>query len=139
MVGVLLERHPNAKLSRLLETLAFEFVQAQTRDFLEPKPHSIPLVLAFFLFLTWIPLRVQHVAHKLLHSSASDLRDAAASLVRFLPSRAAKDNHDWLFDPMTLALASGLKGTNQTNHVRLASYVRNSSQEIERESQTPRL
>ncbi|XP_020219842.1 uncharacterized protein LOC109802851 [Cajanus cajan] len=74
------------------------------------RPHSIPFVLALFLFLAWISLRVQRAAHTLPRSSASDRRDAAASLVRFLPSRAAKDNRGWLFDPVALALASGLKG-----------------------------
>lgn len=80
------------------------------------RPHSIPFVLALFLFLAWISLRVQRAAHTLPRSSASDRRDAAASLVRFLPSRAAKDNRGWLFDPVALALASGLKGTIKRPH-----------------------
>ncbi|TKY62792.1 hypothetical protein E2542_SST12651 [Spatholobus suberectus] len=71
------------------------------------RPHSIPFVLAVFLFLAWISLRVQRVSHAPPHSSD---RDTTANLVRLVPSRAAKDSRGWLFDPIALALASGISG-----------------------------
>ncbi|RDY12567.1 hypothetical protein CR513_02604, partial [Mucuna pruriens] len=71
------------------------------------RPHSIPFVLAIFLFLAWISLRMQRVSHTLPHSSDRDIK---ANLVRFASSRAAKDNRGWLFDPISLALHSGLSG-----------------------------
>ncbi|XP_014491206.1 uncharacterized protein LOC106753851 [Vigna radiata var. radiata] len=71
------------------------------------RPHSIPILLAIFLFLAWISLRVQLVYHTPPHSSH---RDALVNLVRFHASHVAKDNRGWLFDPIVLALDSGLSG-----------------------------
>lgn len=74
------------------------------------RPHSIPILLAIFLFLAWISLRVQLVYHTPPHSSH---RDALVNLVRFHASHVAKDNRGWLFDPIVLALDSGLSGSNR--------------------------
>ncbi|CAJ1917887.1 unnamed protein product [Sphenostylis stenocarpa] len=71
------------------------------------RPQSIPFLLAIFLILAWISLRVQLVSHTPAHSSH---RDALANLVRFHSSYVAKDNRGWLFDPIALALDSGVSG-----------------------------
>lgn len=73
------------------------------------RPHSIPFLLAIFLFLAWISLRAQRFSHTPPHSSH---RDALVNLVRFHSSHVAKDNRGWLFDPIALALDSGISGSN---------------------------
>jgi len=72
--------------------------------------HSIPFVLAFFLFLAWISLSLQRASYSYVppHSSHTDIR---ANLVRFGVSEVAKDKRGWIFDPIALALASGISGT----------------------------
>ena len=74
------------------------------------RPHSIPFVLAFFLFLAWISLALQRASYSYAppHSSHTDIR---ANLVRFDASEVAKDKRGWIFDPIALALASGISGT----------------------------
>ncbi|KAH1253590.1 Phospholipase D delta [Glycine max] len=69
--------------------------------------HSIPFVLAFFLFLAWISLSLQRASYSYVppHSSHTDIR---ANLVRFGVSEVAKDKRGWIFDPIALALASGI-------------------------------
>ncbi|RZB47586.1 uncharacterized protein LOC114398933 [Glycine soja] len=71
------------------------------------RPHSIPLVLAVFLFLAWLSLRLQRVAYAPPHSFQTDIR---ANLARFDASEVAKDNRGWIFDPIALARASGISG-----------------------------
>ncbi|ESW33822.1 hypothetical protein PHAVU_001G101300 [Phaseolus vulgaris] len=71
------------------------------------RPYPIPFLLVIFLFLAWISLRTQHVSRTPPHSSH---RDALANLVRFHSSHVAKDNRGWLFDPIALALDSGVSG-----------------------------
>ncbi|KAG5053603.1 hypothetical protein JHK85_006113 [Glycine max] len=73
------------------------------------RPHSIPFVLAFFLFLAWISLALQRASYSYAppHSSHTDIR---ANLVRFDASEVAKDKRGWIFDPIALALASGISG-----------------------------
>ncbi|KAE8678949.1 Detected protein of unknown function [Hibiscus syriacus] len=73
------------------------------------KPHAIPFLLLFLLFLTWVSLRLQY-------SSSSGVRrdqlgldgpgdeDSKANLVRFksgLPSPIVKDKRGWLLDPVS--------------------------------------
>ncbi|KAJ4896021.1 Uncharacterized protein Rs2_22815 [Raphanus sativus] len=92
------------------------------------KPQAIPLLLSFFLFLTWISLRLQHSSH--LSSSTSHTKSSAvkshhhpdsevldeddkASLVRFDTASISpirKDDRGWLLDPVTLARDSRLHG-----------------------------
>ncbi|KAL5138607.1 Protein RETICULATA, chloroplastic [Glycine soja] len=54
-----------------------------------------------------ISLSLQHASYSYAppHSSHSDIR---ANLIRFDASKVAKDKHGWIFDPITLALASGI-------------------------------
>jgi len=73
------------------------------------RPHSIPFLLAIFLLLAWISLRVQRDYHTPPYSSH---RDALVNLVRFHSLHVATDNRGWLFDPIALALDSGLSGFN---------------------------
>jgi len=72
--------------------------------------HSIPFVLAFFLFLVWISLSLQCASYSYVppHSSHTDIR---ANLVRFNIFEVAKDKRSWIFDPIALALASSISGT----------------------------
>ncbi|KAK7396066.1 hypothetical protein VNO78_16808 [Psophocarpus tetragonolobus] len=70
------------------------------------RPHSIPIVLAIFLFLAWISLRASHTPPLPSHSD----QDIRANLVRFVPSHVAKDNRGWLFDPIALALDTAISG-----------------------------
>ncbi|XP_010516283.1 PREDICTED: uncharacterized protein LOC104791971 [Camelina sativa] len=90
------------------------------------KPQAIPLLLSFFLFLTWITLRLQHSSHVSSSSSSHpkstlkshpDLKtfddDDKVNLVRFglaSLSRVRKDDRGWLLDPVILARDSQLKG-----------------------------
>ncbi|ESQ44399.1 hypothetical protein EUTSA_v10006232mg [Eutrema salsugineum] len=89
------------------------------------KPLAFPLLLSFFLFLTWITLRVQHSSH---FSSSSSLPNSAlkshpdleildddekVNLVRFDAaslSPVRKDDRGWLLDPVILARDSRLSG-----------------------------
>ncbi|CAF2048058.1 unnamed protein product [Brassica rapa] len=91
------------------------------------KPQAFPLLLSFFLFLTWITLRLQHSSH--LSSSSSHTKSAAKShhhpdsevldgddkvnLIRFDTasiSPVRKDDRGWLLDPVALARDSQLHG-----------------------------
>ncbi|KAL1191522.1 hypothetical protein V5N11_002344 [Cardamine amara subsp. amara] len=89
------------------------------------KPLAIPLLLSFFLFLTWISLRLQHSSHvssssshqKSALKSHPDLKilddDDIANLVRFDSaslSRVRKDDRGWLLDPIILTRDSQLNG-----------------------------
>ncbi|OAY40174.1 uncharacterized protein LOC110622052 isoform X2 [Manihot esculenta] len=85
------------------------------------KPHAFPFLLSIFLLLTWVSLRLQRASHL----SSANLRgtqeakwskddDKKANLIRFksglFPSPFIKDKRGWIFDPVSLALGSGLKG-----------------------------
>ncbi|KAG5060711.1 hypothetical protein JHK87_001740 [Glycine soja] len=74
--------------------------------------HSIPFVLAFFLFLVWISLSLQCASYSYVppHSSHTDIR---ANLVRFNIFEVAKDKRSWIFDPIALALASSISVMSQ--------------------------
>ncbi|XP_039027898.1 uncharacterized protein LOC120161756 [Hibiscus syriacus] len=92
------------------------------------KPHAIPFLLLFLLFLTWVSLRLQY-------SSSSGVRrdqlgldgpgdeDSKANLVRFksgLPSPIVKDKRGWLLDPVsplrfTYFLAGGAVSCSQVH------------------------
>ncbi|KFK34919.1 hypothetical protein AALP_AA5G210600 [Arabis alpina] len=89
------------------------------------KPLAFPLLLGFFVFLTWISLRLQHSSHfsssshtkSAVKSSNSDLEihdgDDEANLIRFglvSISPVRKDDRGWLLDPVILARDSLLKG-----------------------------
>lgn len=93
------------------------------------KPQAFPLLLSFFLFLTWITLRLQHSSH--LSSSSSHTKSAAKShhhpdsevldgddkvnLIRFDTasiSPVRKDDRGWLLDPVALARDSQLHGSS---------------------------
>ncbi|CAH8268860.1 unnamed protein product [Arabidopsis lyrata] len=89
------------------------------------KPQAFPILLSFFLFLTWISLRLQHSSHvssssshpKSTLNSHPDLKvfddDDKVNLVRFglaSLSPARKDDRGWLLDPVILARDSQLKG-----------------------------
>ncbi|KAG7565960.1 RmlC-like cupin domain superfamily [Arabidopsis suecica] len=89
------------------------------------KPQAFPILLSFFLFLTWISLRLQHSSHvssssshpKSTLNSHPDLKvfdgDDKVNLVRFglaSLSPARKDERGWLLDPVILARDSQLKG-----------------------------
>ncbi|EOA24715.1 hypothetical protein CARUB_v10017993mg [Capsella rubella] len=90
------------------------------------KPQAFPLLLSFFLFLTWITLRLQHSSHVSSSSSSHpkstlkshpDLKivddDDKVNLVRFglaSLSPVRKDDRGWLLDPIILARDSQLKG-----------------------------
>ncbi|CAA7060523.1 unnamed protein product [Microthlaspi erraticum] len=89
------------------------------------KPQAFPLLLSFFLLLTWISLRVQHSSHfvssssnpKTTVKSNPDLEihddDDKVNLVRFDSSSLSpvrKDDRGWLLDPIILARNSQLNG-----------------------------
>ncbi|KAG7561132.1 RmlC-like cupin domain superfamily [Arabidopsis thaliana x Arabidopsis arenosa] len=89
------------------------------------KPQAFPILLSFFLFLTWISLRLQHSSHvssssshpKSTLNSHPDLKvfddDDKVNLIRFglaSLSPARKDERGWLLDPVILARDSQLKG-----------------------------
>uniref|UniRef100_A0A1J3H6B3 Cupin type-1 domain-containing protein n=1 Tax=Noccaea caerulescens TaxID=107243 RepID=A0A1J3H6B3_NOCCA len=89
------------------------------------KPQAFPLLLSFFLFLTWISLRVQHSSHfvsssshpKTTVNSHPDLEilddDDKVNLVRFDSSSLSpvrKDDRGWFLDPVILARDSQLNG-----------------------------
>ncbi|CAL9246114.1 unnamed protein product [Arabidopsis halleri] len=89
------------------------------------KPQAFPILLSFFLFLTWISLRLQHSSHvssssshpKSTLNSLPDLKvfddDDKVNLVRFglaSLSPVRKDDRGWLLDPAILARDSQLKG-----------------------------
>ncbi|CAH2063934.1 unnamed protein product [Thlaspi arvense] len=89
------------------------------------KPQAVPLLLSFFLLLTWITLRVQHSSHfssssshpKSASKSHPDLEilddDDKVNLVRFDSaslSPVRKDDRGWLLDPVILARDSRLNG-----------------------------
>lgn len=91
------------------------------------KPQAFPILLSFFLFLTWISLRLQHSSHvssssshpKSTLNSHPDLKvfddDDKVNLVRFglaSLSPARKDDRGWLLDPVILARDSQLKGSS---------------------------
>lgn len=87
------------------------------------KPQAFPLLLSFFLLLTWISLRVQHSSHlvsssshpKTTGKSHPDLEilddDDKVNLARFDSSSLSpvrKDDRGWLLDPGILARNSQL-------------------------------
>ncbi|CAH8360474.1 unnamed protein product [Eruca vesicaria subsp. sativa] len=95
------------------------------------KPQAFPLLLSFFLFLTWITLRLQHSSSHLSSSSSHSKsavksrrnhlnpdsevvdEDDKANLVRFDTtslSAVRKDDRGWLLDPVALARDSRLHG-----------------------------
>ncbi|KAJ0246802.1 RmlC-type cupin [Hirschfeldia incana] len=88
------------------------------------KPQAFPLLLSFFLFLTWITLRLQHSSHVTSSSSAAKSHhnhpdsgvvdeDDKANLVRFDSASISpirKDDRGWLLDPVALARDSRLHG-----------------------------
>lgn len=88
------------------------------------KPQAFPLLLSFFLFLTWITLRLQHSSHVSSHPKSTlkshpELNilddDDKVNLVRFASaslSPVRKDDRGWLLDPIILARDSQLKGSS---------------------------
>lgn len=87
------------------------------------KPLAFPLLLSFFVFLTWISLRLQHSSSSshpksALKSSHPDLEildgDDKVNLVRYDSvsiSPVRKDDRGWLLDPVILARDSRLNGS----------------------------
>ncbi|KAF8102076.1 hypothetical protein N665_0201s0365 [Sinapis alba] len=88
------------------------------------KPQAFPLLLSFFLFLTWITLRLQHSSHLSSHAKSEKKShhhqdslildgDDKVNLVRFDSASISpirKDDRGWLLDPVTLARDSQLHG-----------------------------
>ncbi|VVB05925.1 unnamed protein product [Arabis nemorensis] len=87
------------------------------------KPLAFPLLLGFFVFLTWISLRLQHSSSSSSHPKSAQERsnpdlgildgDDKVNLVRFSLaslSPVRKDDRGWLLDPVVLARDSRLKG-----------------------------
>ncbi|XP_047318847.1 uncharacterized protein LOC124922161 [Impatiens glandulifera] len=83
------------------------------------KPHAFPILLSFFLLLTWLSLRFQHssnlssprLTQQQQISTSSPEADRKANLVRFaarFPSPITKDKRGWLADPLSLAQDVGL-------------------------------
>ncbi|KAF2299766.1 hypothetical protein GH714_003221 [Hevea brasiliensis] len=85
------------------------------------KPHAFPFLLLIFLLLTWVSLRLQHTSH----FSSANLQgtqerkwskddDKKANLIRFksglFPSPIIKEKRGWIFDPVSLALDSSIRG-----------------------------
>ncbi|CAN8254332.1 unnamed protein product [Cochlearia groenlandica] len=84
------------------------------------KPQAIPLLLTFFLFLTWISLRLQHPKSEPkprpdLMKIKYDDDDGMVNLVRFDASSLSpvrKDDRGWLLDPIIFARHSLLYGSS---------------------------
>lgn len=86
------------------------------------KPQAFPLLLSFFLFLTWITLRLQHSSHLSSHAKSHHHPDSEVldgddkvNLIRFDTasiSPVRKDDRGWLLDPVTLARDSQLHGSS---------------------------
>lgn len=89
------------------------------------KPQAFPLLLSFFLLLTWISLRLQHSSHLVSSSSHPKTRvkshpdlkihddDDKVNLVRFDSSSLSpvrKDDRGWFVDPVILARNYQLNG-----------------------------
>ncbi|KAJ0098353.1 hypothetical protein Patl1_21025 [Pistacia atlantica] len=79
------------------------------------RPQAFPLLLSIFVFITWISLRLQHSDFSKSQKNWSSIEDddVKANLVRFnshFPSPISKDKRGWLFNPVSLALDSGVKG-----------------------------
>ncbi|XP_054801550.1 uncharacterized protein LOC129305582 [Prosopis cineraria] len=77
------------------------------------KPHSVPLVCIFFLFITWLVIRLHHAADRAPDFEWSSEDDLKANLVRFssgIASQIAKDSRGWLLHPVSLAPSSGISG-----------------------------
>ncbi|PWA91274.1 hypothetical protein CTI12_AA090580 [Artemisia annua] len=85
------------------------------------KPQSFPFLLSLLLILTWVFLRIQQnsqiqpkpIKPNTLLSNDNQDQDHEANVIRFksnFPSKIAKDNRGWLLDPVSIALASGIKG-----------------------------
>lgn len=79
------------------------------------RPQAFPLLLSIFVFVTWVSLRLQHSDFSKSQNNWSSIEedDVKANLVRFnshFPSPISKDKRGWLFNPVSLALESGVKG-----------------------------
>ncbi|KAL2482971.1 hypothetical protein Fot_44415 [Forsythia ovata] len=90
------------------------------------KPHAVPFLLSFFLFLTWISLRFQHYSsNPSFHQSAYDSNrvtlhgenggydiNSDANIVKFpsFSSIVMKDKRGWLINPVSLALDTAISG-----------------------------
>ncbi|KDP30139.1 hypothetical protein JCGZ_18134 [Jatropha curcas] len=86
------------------------------------KPQAFPFLLLIFLLLTWLSLRLQRSSHfspANLHGTQAKIwsteDDKKANLVRFkselFPSPIIKDKRGWLFNPVSLAIHSGIRGS----------------------------
>ncbi|CAA2975093.1 uncharacterized protein LOC111383754 [Olea europaea subsp. europaea] len=87
------------------------------------KPHAVPFLLSFLLFLTWVSLRFQrYSSNPSFHQSAYDSNGVAlhggydkysdANIVKF-PSFSPivmKDKRGWLINPVSLALDAAITG-----------------------------
>ncbi|CAO2822392.1 unnamed protein product [Amaranthus hypochondriacus] len=78
------------------------------------KPQAFPFLLSIFLLLTWVSLKLQHSSHFSPLSYDSQIlskeEDLKANLVRFLPSKLAKDKRGWLLNPVDVAHDAGISG-----------------------------
>ncbi|KAH9603316.1 hypothetical protein KSS87_013412 [Heliosperma pusillum] len=75
------------------------------------KPQVFPLLLTFFIFITWVSLRFQHSSSIPLNSQKwSREFDLKANLVRFSSSYLSKDNRGWLLNPISAALDAHISG-----------------------------
>ena len=78
------------------------------------KPQAFPFLLSIFLLLTWVSLKLQHSSHFSSLSYDSQIlskeEDLKANLVRFLPSKLAKDKRGWLLNPVDIAHDAGISG-----------------------------
>ncbi|XP_022866508.1 uncharacterized protein LOC111386276 [Olea europaea var. sylvestris] len=94
------------------------------------KPHAVPFLLSFLLFLTWVSLRFQrYSSNPSFHQSAYDSNGVAlhggydkysdANIVKF-PSFSPivmKDKRGWLINPVSLALDAAITGIVQMNNL----------------------
>ncbi|CAI9787476.1 unnamed protein product [Fraxinus pennsylvanica] len=87
------------------------------------KPHAVPFLLSFFLFLTWVSLRFQrYSSNPSFHQSPYDSNRVAlhggsdkysdANIVKFPSSSSVvmKDKRGWLINPVSLALDASITG-----------------------------
>ncbi|XP_021749124.1 uncharacterized protein LOC110714879 [Chenopodium quinoa] len=78
------------------------------------KPQAFPVLLLIFLFLTWVSLKFHNPSHfsPVLQNPQrwSKEEDFKANLVRFLPSKLAKDKRGWLLNPVSAANDAGING-----------------------------
>ncbi|XP_022863664.1 uncharacterized protein LOC111383754 [Olea europaea var. sylvestris] len=87
------------------------------------KPHAVPFLLSFFLFLTWVALRFQHYSSDssfrqpsydsnrvASHGGYDKYSDANTVKLPLSSSIVMKDKRGWLINPVSLALDAAISG-----------------------------